>query len=623
MGKLRKVLFFVFCPLAGICCLAVSPLPLAAQVVKTSIDISYSYTKDNDADIITYKRSFLQKYEIEYESSLSYFYDLSAGLEVEYDIDKATDEATKKALSTSLDLEIKSDNLKLAGSYSSDRDDSTETVDEAATTSYTNKYLFEAELEPSRLPEVSFKIERDRDFERQAVERVKDTMELDLKYEIGDLEAGFSYTHEKTDEDLPSTFIDENVNWEADLSYSRDIADRIDLQLDYRVQEEFNEEYGLRNVFISESKDYRQEVELGLKSGFVIPRNFVVSLAYDMDYEQDFLEVDYDYELSHKLTGEIKRDFLRWASTSIKYEGTSEVTYAALPYEEDEETVKNKLTGNIKAKPLTWLALDTKAERELTTEIVGETGRSVNEEDVRKYETTIDTEYPRNVKFSATQSYEEKLIDGLIADEETTYNFEGEIELLDLFEIKPSFEISLNKTYEPTNSVNLLASTTRDWESDITIIFEKEWLEIVEIKAEHSFGYNKKQELDEVLNLTEETDLTEDSKLSITVSDWIQGMELSFEVSRKGTDTKGDEEPMIIDRTLSLKLSWDIMEYYNISSSYEYDDKGDGDDTLSFDASLSWKKEFFEITAEYEYDKTFSEEVDESNTYDLNLKIKF
>ena len=60
-----------------------------------------------------------------------------------------------------------------------------------------------------------------------------------------------------------------------------------------------------------------------------------------------------------------------------------------------------------------------------------------------------------------------------------------------------------------------------------------------------------------------------------------------------------------------------------MSASYKFDNLGDADDKLSFNAKISWKQELYEITGEYQYDKTFSEEVDVTRKYNLKLNVSF
>jgi hypothetical protein len=142
------------------------------------------------------------------------------------------------------------------------------------------------------------------------------------------------------------------------------------------------------------------------------------------------------------------------------------------------------------------------------------------------------------------------------------------------------------------------------------------------LKADHSYTYKHEEEQTATLDLSENLSMDEDSKIGFKIQNIIRDLTVEVELARKASDTKDDEEPMIEDRTLSVKCEW-IIGAMTVSTDYKYDNLGDAEDTMSFSGKVAYKQELYEISGEYQLDKTFSEIVDTSDKYNLKFKMTF
>jgi hypothetical protein len=99
-------------------------------------------------------------------------------------------------------------------------------------------------------------------------------------------------------------------------------------------------------------------------------------------------------------------------------------------------------------------------------------------------------------------------------------------------------------------------------------------------------------------------------------------MTLEGEITRKATDTKDDEEPVLVDITYALMLEW-VIDDVGLQASFKYDDNGDTFDESSFNTKVAWTREKFDVSGEYQLDKTYSDEIDEQRKLNLNMNVLF
>ena len=99
-------------------------------------------------------------------------------------------------------------------------------------------------------------------------------------------------------------------------------------------------------------------------------------------------------------------------------------------------------------------------------------------------------------------------------------------------------------------------------------------------------------------------------------------MQLDGEIARKATDTKDDDEPLLVDISYSLSWAWTINDF-DLGATFKYDDNGDTFDQSSFNTGVGWSRENIGVQGEYQFDKTYSDEIDVDSKINLSMNVEF
>jgi hypothetical protein len=594
---------------------------VSASDIGTSIDTTYSYSRSDEGDDLTQTKSLTEKVDVTYTTSLGNYYDFSGRVGGEYVLSRKTESPDSTTVTGSMDLKLSGDAAAFSASYSGTKGHSDAGFDSRAIDSYSNNLVLETSGKLPRLPQYKIKWEHKRDFQLQAVERIGDQLDVELKYALEDFGADFKYTQATTDNLIPDGLLNEEKQWEANLVYGRKFSDLLDLQMDYNIKEALSEDYAV-GVFSFRDKQYDQKFKVSFKSALEPLPGLSMNLGYDLQLEQDLLAEEFDQKLEQKVSAGIRRDLLRWATLGLNFESTNNTTYNIEP-DEDEEKVKTKVGGTIRVRPLRWLDFDTKAETETITSREQKTGDDIEEKRMRKLENNLSAVSGEDLKLNFSQAYEDKYTNGVLESKSTKYRFRGTWKPIPHILIDQGYEIGLDKAYGVETGTSEFLSLTRTRDAQFAIAFDKAFKEVLMVHADHSYGYKVTEEEDRVHTIVEKAELSEQTKFRVQVVDIIKGMIAEVEYARAATDTRDDEEPMIVNRTLTAKLTWEYKEKLNFSSEYKFDNLGDADDSLTFSTKITWKEEFLEVSGEYQYEKKFSEEVSETRKYDLKCRFIF
>jgi hypothetical protein len=593
-----------------------------AAEIKTSIDFGYIWSKENLDEVIAHTRELKEVYVLEYLSTVGYFYDFTAKMQFDYSITNKSHEATKQLYAPSMNMKFRSDNSELSASYDGKKDFTGTGQDVNSITAFSNSYLVETMVKPILLPQARLKWERKSGFQEQTIERVNNNISLDMNYMSGDFGANFQYAYAHTQESLPSILESRKDTWSLGMTFGRRITDAIDLQLDYDIKEDYSLDHtGESKVFSSEGQTYTQVAKASLKVALEPLTGFATSLGYDFVFDQDLLELDYRHKITNRFTAEVRKGLWRWADMTLNYEGSLDST-SAIPNEDDVAKSINKFKAGLRLKPYDWLDMESKAEKEYTAEIKSGTGASTERGENGRIDNSILLNWSTALRGTIQQGIEQKKEEGLVKTESVKYRFKLEYRPSEYLSISPAYTNGLTTGYDVSRHFSNFDSQTRDWDAQLQISFSYPLMNYAEFRAEQSWDYKEKQELDKYLDLTETADFTEDTRLTLSIQNIIAGVQLRFEATRKATDSRDDEEPMIVDRSLGIALDWVIGEIA-LGGSWKFDEKGAADDSLSINAKVSWKREYFEVAGEYQYDKVFSTETNVKNTYNLKARVMF
>ncbi len=592
-----------------------------AQEIQTTIDYSYTFKKTTSDDEVTNAKSFAQKYQASFSSTLNYFYSISSRLSADYSVSQETGNPVRETLTSAADMRISSDKLTLLGSFNGTKSSTEAIHDEPAITTYSSSYLVEASGKPRNLPQFKLNASRNRSFEEEKNEKVTNKLNLDLKYKLAGVSSAFKYEREKENEILPETFTSESATWEWTLNFGGQLSRLLDYQFDYSINENLTQDSGVRGVFISENKDYTQKLSTSFKSVIDLLPDLPVALGYDFIYDQDLLDSAYDDKVTQKISASTKKDILSWINLAAGFAVSNENIYNVEGMENTEK-VQQLANASVRLAPSSWVDWTTRIDHENTTEFQALTGGDIL--DTRRLTVSNSMSVPMLVLSSLNLShgYEEAYERGLLTKKNNQYRLTYGYTPVTYLRIDFNYGTGISHSYRIDRGFSERDTSTRDWTSGLKLALNQKFLDFIQFRAEYGFEYSFSEDLDYLSNLTEEASLNENALLSLVVRNFIRGMTFNFDVSRKASDSLDDEESLIVDRSLSARLNWSLPPL-EVALSYKFDDPGDGDNTLSFGSKVAWKEEFYEITGEYTYDKTFADLPNDSKSYSLKFSMRF
>ena len=604
-----------------------SPLPLLAsnRDMETIIDLNYTYEQTHLGENISGETKVQQKYEFIYQSALTAIFDWRINARIEIEDEFGDDIPDTSKISPTLELEVLGPRARMRAVYDGQRDRTDETFDSAESETFQNNYLFEIEIVPDYWPEVRFQAERKRDYEESRTERVTKTYELDLRKEYRDLVLEFELDYEKVDETLPVTKDQKNIDWFAKAAYKSVVWWDVDVDLTYEIQEQYSEDFE-RGVFTDEEKEYVQEIDFRLRKSLDLTPRITGGFQYEYEFEQDLLVKEFDYRAKQDFQFDLAWQLNRW----MEVEGLVEREFQYQrnrPPEEAEDELADTVELRFTATPWRSLTFAGKAQWEWDKSIDTETGGSVEKDDKEKYELAMRHRWGRWWELTVAGSNEFEHTNDWLTEEEGKLKAKLRLVILDrlsglgALEIEPEYEITRTTSYEFNEPLAL--EQTKDEEFHFKFEYRKDIGDLIAFGFANDFGIRREETIDEVMNVEELTEISEDTKIKLVIADFIRDMQIEGEVTRKATDTKDDEEPMLVDITYALTWEW-IVNDLGMAASFKYDDNGDTFDESTFNTKVAWSRENVDITGEYQFDKTYSSDIiDEERKVNLKMNIVF
>jgi hypothetical protein len=602
--------------------------PAFSGELNTLIDLNYTYDQEHLGDSITGETTFDQKYGMEYTSSLTAIYDMRIGAKLDVSDQTGDDTAKTTSLSPTLELEIVGRQVQMRASYDGTRDRTEETHDSAEVTTFSSNYLFEVGVTPDYWPEMSLKVERSRDFEESQEENVQRTLDFTLRKDIYDLALEFEVAYAKTETTMPVSSESREVGWQARAAYQDVVWWDVDVDLSYEIQEGFSEDFE-RGIFTDESKDYTHNFDFRLGKTLDFTPRISGSFEYDYQFEQDLLLLDFDYNTSQGLRFDLAWKLAHWLEADAQVERQYE--YARnRPPEEKEESLSDSFTvgfagdlpGQLELAGLTFgrISFEGQAEWQSDKDIPSGSGGSVDTDETGRYELSARHSWGDWWDLVVTGGNEFRYANDWLTDKEARLKAGLELTFFD--------DLSIGSTYEITRTVAygfnepLALQQTRDEDFGIGFDYSRDFGSFIQFGISNDFGLQRGREVDEVLNFEETVELTEDTRINLALVDFVRDMLLEGEVTRKATDTRDDEEPMLVDITYALKWAW-VVRDIDLSATYQYDDNGDSFDGSSFNTKVAWSRENVDISGEYQLDRTYSDEIDEQRRLNLSMNVVF
>ncbi len=603
----------IFVPLSG-------AVPAAALVLSTTIDLDYSYSQENIGGDINATTLFNQKYEIKYETSLTTAYDFLGAVRVDLQDAWYTNQANTSRVAPTLEMQAKGSQLAARIAYE-EVVGSTDTYHESGdVNTYSTSLSFDLEMTPVLWPEVKLKYQRRGDYQDFSKEGTTNTFEFSTRKDIYGVRLEYNFKREDVSNLLPTREGSAETVWSAKAAYKEILWGGTEFEITYEINEAYKDQ-NTRGVFTGETSSYNQILRSRVRNSLLIAPRLTLGLAWEYEFEQDLLALDFDYKLKNRYSLDLRWDPIEWLKFAGEARRETDLT-AALPDEEDERSVVDSVKGGFDIAAVSWVQVSGKAEFRSEDKIAITTGGSVDKIDEEKYELIVKNRIGDFWDFTWDATTSNKHTDGWLTNRETRVRSDLKLKLLGLT-VSPGYEVSRTNEWEREIDAQVRQQQVRD----ARIRFEYQMQLIDMFKATFSHEYNIKVDdtLDEVSNFERLLQFSEDTRLNFVLAEIFRDLRVEGEIDRRASDTEDDADPELVEVSYALKVDWKIREL-SVLSSIKYNDKGDTFDDISFNAKAIWKGERLELTGEYQFDKIIkdvTEPKDEKRKLNLKLNYKF
>ena len=590
-----------------------------AGVLETTIDLNYTYEQTHLGDDITGETSVEQQYSIEYDTALNSLFDMVARITLDLQNTSEDQEPDTSRVAPSLDIFFSAPKTTIRLNYDATVDKTEQFRDDSGDETYSSTYVLEMEVVPDYWPETKVKFERKRNFEDQDTENVEKIFSLDLRKEIGDLSLEFDFEGKKKDEVLPAARQKKDTSWAGKVAYQSVLWWDVDVDLTYEIEELYTEEF-TQGVISAEDEEYIHNIQARLQKSLILTPRLKADLAYQYEFEQDLLFLEMDYRLSNDLGLGLTYEMFNWLEMTADFERTILKTVNVRPQDDDEE-VEDLISLGFTFEPVRWFSVIGQAEWNLEQKIETLSGATLDEKDEATYEISARHRWGSWWALTVTGSSEYEYVDDWLTKEKAQFVAAVDIEPFQDVILELSYDREHGTIWEERSPLALGQAITEEFE--VKFEFDREFSDMIRVSFVHEFGVNWETEIDEVMNEEELVELYEDTKIKLVLAVFVRDMNLEGEITRKATDTKDDEEPILIDISYALKLEWLVDHDWNVVASYQYDDNGDTFDESSLHSEITWSRDTFEVSGEYQFDKTYSDEIDEQRKLNLNMNMLF
>lgn len=612
--------------LAGalMCAVSLAAAPAAGvpwEAVETTIDLNYTYEQGRLGDDVIAKTGFQQKYQVKLETSLSSSLDFLGAITVDMDDKWSSDSATTSRLSPSLELGVRGPQSAAKFTYSGVVSETEEYNETTGSTLYSNNGDLQLELTPTYFPEVKFQLLEKRDYQEQRADSTTRSAELKLRDEYFDaLLMEFTLKLGTTIGTLPDRTLSDGIDWSWKATYKESFFGGVDFEAAYEIKESYAEETE-RDVFASLQEDYKQSFKSRIKKTLELSPRMTAAALWEYQFEQDLLELEYDYRVSNKYGLEVRWDPLAGLKVGGEIKRETE-TEAAEVGVDDVGKVTDTLKAAFDYEPVRWLRLGGKAERKYEEEIEEGTGGSVDRTEDRQYELTMKHRIGDYWDLTASTSANDSHADGMIDDRESKFKLDLRLRLLKFtwaeMLISPTYQTSHREDWDGPGDRTKESYTT---DATFKFLLRSFAFDLVRLTFAHEYGQKVTEELDETLSYTRELEFDETTRLNAAIDSLWDDFRIEGEIERRAADTEDDPEPQIVEVTYALKLDWEYEEF-SLSSAFKYLDKS-VDDEYEFAAKLEWEGERLDISGDYQYKRIENEVLDEDRKLNLKLSYKF
>jgi len=629
-GRILLVRSMVLAGLAAFfCAVSGGPESAVALELNTGVQLDYTYTQDDVGGDVNATTQFNQKYELKYTTSLTSAYDFLGAVRLDLQNAWYTDQASTSQVSPTLEMATKGSQLAARIAYEAIINSTDAYHETGDLTSNSDSVSFDLEMTPALWPEVKLKFQRQRDYEENTSENTTNTFEFQARKDIYGLRLEYNFKRDDTDTALPARTGSTGTTWSARATYKEIIWGGAEFELAYGITESYSDDQ-TRGVFSGETAAYTQDLKTRLKNSLVIGPRMTLGLAWEYQFDQDLLALDYDYKLKNKYVLDLRWDAFDWLKIASEARRETDLI-AAVDGADDERTRTDTLKTGFDLSSISWLRVAGKAEFTSGGKVAANSGGSTDKTEEAKYELIVKNRWENIWDLTVAASSSNKHTNDVLTNRETRVKADMKLKPFDLiltpgyFDlfVTPSYEVSRTNDWEPGFDFPFGQQQVRD--AKIKFDYQFQLLDLFRATFSHEYAYKVEDTLDEVLNFERQLQFSEDTRLTIVLTEIVRDLRLECEIDRRASDTEDDPDPELVELSYALKLDWKF-ENLVVLSSFKYNDKGDTFDDVSFNTKAGWKYEDFDVSGEYQFDKIIkdsTEPKDEKRKLNVKLSYRF
>lgn len=594
----------------------------AAAGVNAVIDFDYTYEQKHLDDEVDATTSFNQKYEARYETALTTAFDFLGAVRLELQDSWLTNEADTSQVNPTLELAALGTRSAAKITYQEGIGTTGAFHETAETEVYSNSLSAELQVTPLLWPEIRIQYDRRRDYQRQFTDSTTHAFALSLQKDIYGLRLGLDIKKDITDSVLPESKTADTLEWTGKATYQELLYGGTEFEADYQITENQAEERR-RGVYVSGTKNYTHQFKTRLRNSFDLLPQLTLALSWEYSFDQDLLVLGYDYKVDNVYDLAVRWDLRPW----LKFAGTASRQSSRTVNdvgEGEERSYNDSLKGSLDADLAPWLQLAGTAELTRDNLLSEISGGAVDRTEGRKFEiiakNRIGSSWDLTVNFTGSETR----VDGYLTDRTNDLKGDLKLKLLEFgsqnVTVVSSYQASRSTTWDFGFEGPVDEKQTRD--GKIRLDYQFRLLNLLAAKFSHEYGLKVDDTLDETLSYESELQMNEDTRLSVVLAEFIRDLDLEGDIERKATDIEGDTDPMLVEVSYGLQLGWKY-EKFALSSTIKFNDKGDSPNDISFNAKLGYAGDSYQISGEYQFDKVYSDTIDESRRLNLKLSYKF
>lgn len=577
-----------------------------ADLYESSFQFNYDLTVDRTDEGTETDQTFNEVFETKFSQKLLPKLDFEYSFKFELENEFQSDAEDTTRLLPELETKFEGDYWELGLGWKRSRE-SNDLPFEAA--QIDESYFIELFLTPEgKVPDLKTKYTVDTSKQPPDTNTKDTSLELSSQYTLGDsIKLKVDYTRDESDDrvNVDSDTLDETFKTEETFKYI--FSDKV--KMDFKHQYEDETGATLLDAGGKTNEENIKTHEYQARLDYRPFKKTKITADADVEREKDKIEekISKTQDYSVKLEQEIGEPI----SLKIEYEKSIDEDRGGISDFTDTKDEEDDYTYEMDLEFSDLLDFSLKYER--TIDEIDDRVDDANDEKVETRDASFswqaDTGTFLTMSFSYTWS--EDFTNDVLETKDRKISVKPDLN----FE---ALNLKITTDYTHTITEDFTKTTDqkeRDIDFSVTIDYETQITDKLNFSLNHKYS-RKVEQPGKVIERDDDT--TVDFKLD---EPW-PGTSFGLNITRNASDRSEDESPPDINTTITF--TWDhSMDPFDFALSYKYDKKKLTDNTETFDFSVGLSADSLSAKLTYTFDKTFSEELDESHSVSFTFQYEF